>query len=167
MAIAIESGLQSYIDHICSHRNEYYRLAYSFMGNEADSLDAVSQMTVIVLEKHGSLRNPEAFPSWSKKILVNLCRDKLKDKKRVQPIELPIELASEAPVNIEDDVLVRNAVANLPEKYREAIVLRYYLGYEYKDIAAYLQVPEGTIKSRLSRGIQALREKLKGENFHG
>ncbi len=166
MIIATENGVQNYLEYICNHRNDYYRLAYSFMGNEADSLDAVSQMTVIVMEKQHTLRNTQAFPSWSKKILVNLCRDKLKEKKRVQPIELPLELASESPKNIEDELLIRQALAELPDKYKEVLVLRYYLDYEYKELALYLNVPEGTIKSRINRGIACLRERLKGES-HG
>ena len=166
MSIQVQTGLTGYIDFVCVHRNDYYRLAYSFMGNEADSMDAISQMTVIVLEKYHTLRNPEAFASWSKKILVNVCRDKLKEKKRVQPIELPIDLAAAPMKDIENGVLVRETVAKLPPKYREAIVLRYFLGYEYKDIAAYLDVPEGTIKSRLNRGIATLRDLLKGVSFN-
>lgn len=162
MSIAIESGRQDYLEYICLHRNEYYRLAYSFMGNEADSLDAVSQMTIVVIEKQHTLRKAEAFPSWSKKILVNICRDKLKEKKRVQPLELPLEQAAEDPPNIEDELIIRQALNELSPKYREALILRYYLGYAYKEIALCLQVPEGTIKSRLNRGLASLKEQLKG-----
>jgi len=152
-----------FIDYICEHRNDYYRLAYSFMGQEADAMDAVSQMTVVVLEKYHTLREETSFPAWSKKILVNICRDKLKDKKRIQPLELPVDQAYEDPKNVEDEVLVRNAINALPEKYREVLVLRYYLDYEYQDIAKALDLPDGTVKSRLYRGMAALKEILKGE----
>lgn len=174
MAIALEQGnafatqdinarREAFISYICEHRNDYYRLAYSFMGQEADAMDAISQMTIVVLEKHQTLREQAAFPAWSKKILANICRDKLKEKKRTQPLELPIELAYEDARAVEDDLVVRKALGQLPEKYKEVLVMRYFLGYNYQDIAQSLGLPDGTVKSRINRGMAALKEILKGE----
>jgi len=53
----------------------YYRLAYSLLSNEADALDAISQMTLQVVEKIHTLRSNEAFIAWSRQILVNVCRE--------------------------------------------------------------------------------------------
>jgi RNA polymerase sigma-70 factor (ECF subfamily) len=157
--------VNEYLEFICARRNDYYRLAFSFMRNEADALDAVSQMTVKVLEKHHTLRNSESFPPWSKQILANICRNKLKERKRLLPAEdFPAPPPGES--GIEERLLIRAAVAALPLKYREAVILRYYLGYEYKNIARLLKIPEGTVKSRLNRGLSDLRNRLKGDFSH-
>lgn len=154
---------QQYIDYICENRHAYYRLAYSFMGNEADSMDAVSQLTLTVLEKGGGLRQPESFPAWSKKVLANICRSRLKEQKRREiPLELPLALApaDNGSLSYEDTAHLRQAVRQLPEAQRDVIILRYYLNYEYKEIAALLDLPQGTVKSRLHRAIRQLQEGL-------
>jgi RNA polymerase sigma-70 factor (ECF subfamily) len=147
------------------NRNQYYRLAYSFLGNEADAMDAVQQMTLVIIEKGHTLRTPEAFGSWSKKILINICRGRLKERKSKEiPLELPLDLtkAPEAGLANDERVLIREHIQALPLKYREMVYLRYYLNYEYKEIAEYLQIPEGTVKSRLNRAISELKDSLKG-----
>lgn len=151
---------QEYIDYIVEHRQLYYRLAYSFMGNEADSMDAVSQLTLTVLEKGHTLRESKAFPAWSKKVLANICRSRLKEQKRRElPLELPLELAAaeEKGLSAEDALSLRTAVRALPEVQRDVIILRYYLNYEYKEIADILDLPQGTIKSRLHRAVKQLQ----------
>lgn len=155
---------QKYIDYICENRHTYYRLAYSFMGNEADSMDAVSQLTLIVLEKGHSLRQPDSFPAWSKKVLANICRSRLKERgRREMPLELPLNLLKEESGGLgsEETMVLRQAVRHLPEVQRDVIILRYYLNYEYKEIAALLDVPQGTVKSRLHRAIAQLQEVLR------
>ncbi len=152
-----------FVEFICEHRKEYYHLAYSFMGNEADAMDAVSQMTLVVMEKYYMLRSDDSFFAWSKKILVNICRDKLKEKKRVMPLEAPLEMASSSDKDADEAIVIRQAINKLAPKYKEIIILRYFLDYEYKDIAQILAIPDGTVKSRLNRGIAALKELMKGD----
>lgn len=157
---------QEYLDYIIEHRQLYYRFAYSFMGNEADSMDAISQLTLTVLEKGHTLREPGAFPAWSKKVLANICRSRLKEQKRRElPLELPLELAAAETKGLsqEDALSIRAAVRALPEPQRDVIILRYYLNYEYKEIAAMLDLPQGTIKSRLHRAVKQLQH-LMGVN---
>ncbi|MEG1997773.1 MAG: RNA polymerase sigma factor, partial [Clostridiales bacterium] len=134
--------------------------AYSFMGNEADSMDAVSQLAVVIIEKSAGIREETAFPAWSKRVLVNICKSRLKEKKRREvPTEDPLALAPSTDYRLSDadTMAVREAVAALPPHYREPLLLRYYLNYEYAEIAALLHIPEGTVKSRLHRAIGELR----------
>jgi RNA polymerase sigma-70 factor (ECF subfamily) len=154
------------LDGLQKDRHMYYRLAYSLMGNEADALDAISQMTLLVVEKIGTLRSAEAFSPWSKKILVNVCRDMW----RRSPKSLPLDdngLAVRDPEREPDeDMTIRQFIRELPEKQREVILLRYYMDFEYQDIAHYLAIPEGTVKSRLNRATDTLRDRMKGA-YHG
>jgi len=65
----------SLIRQLSEKRQSYYYLAYSLLSNEADALDAIAQMTLQIVEKIHTLRAAEAFPAWSRKILVNVCRE--------------------------------------------------------------------------------------------
>ena len=68
---------------IMNKKNEYYGLALLYMKNQEDALDALEDMIVILYSKIHSLRKPEAFYSWSKKILVSCCLNKIKKDKRL------------------------------------------------------------------------------------
>ncbi len=152
-----------FLDYVTTNRNQYYRLAYSFMGNEADSMDVISQLAVVIIEKSAGIREEAAFPAWSKRVLVNICKSRLKEKKRREiPVEAPLELAAapQGGVSHADQMAVREAITALPSHYREPLLLRYYLNYEYAEIAAVLNIPEGTVKSRLHRAIGELRSIL-------
>ena len=140
----------------------YYRLAYSLTGNEADALDAIAQMTLQVVEKIHTLRSNEAFVAWSRRILVNICREFWRKNPKTLPIDEAMAMESSSGLAIEDELILREFIAQLPEIHREVIYLRFYLDYEYKDIAEVLDVPEGTVKSRLNRAIESLRQQIGG-----
>lgn len=68
---------------IMDKQSDYYKLAFVYMGNKEDSLDAMADMIIILYEKIHQLKKPEAFYSWSKTILVNRCKKFLKDKNKL------------------------------------------------------------------------------------
>jgi len=154
------------IETLFTKKQAYYRLAFSMLGNEADALDAVSLMTLRIVEKINTLRDDEAFFAWSRRILINVCHGYWRQNKNHLPLQ-------EATLSEADDSLpgaetlnIRRLVNLLPEKHREVVYLRYFLDYEYKDIAAVLEIPEGTVKSRLNRAIESLRRQM-GEEADG
>lgn len=63
---------------VMAHEADYYKLAYVYMKNKDDALDAMQDMIVILYENMSKLKKEESFYSWSKTILVNLCKNKLK-----------------------------------------------------------------------------------------
>lgn len=145
------------------NKNMYYRLALSFTGNEADALDAISQMTLLIVEKLHTLRSAEAFLPWSKKILVNVCKEFWRKNPRTLPIEEALAAEGASGLNLEEELMLRQYIGQLSESHKEVIYLRYYLDYEYKEIARILEVPEGTVKSRLNRALETLRIQMGGE----
>ena len=144
----------------------YYRLAYSLLGNEADALDAISQTTLQIVEKIHTLRDRNAFSAWSRKILVNVCREFWRKNPKNLPMEEALIKEDEDGLALEDVLIIREYISQLPDIHREVIYLRYYLDYEYKDIAGILEIPEGTVKSRLNRAMENLRQQLGGA-LHG
>lgn len=149
---------------LLDHKNDYYKLAYVYLGNQEEALDALEDMTVVVCEKIGKLKKLESFSSWSKTILVNICKKNLKRRKRYLPwAELEEEPYTE---NYEGSVYqwdLAQHLACLKDDHGEAIKLKYLLGYDYQTIALITGVPVGTVKSRIHNGLKKLKESLGGE----
>ena len=64
---------ENLIQYILDHQERFYRLAYSYTGNQEDALDAVQSAVCKALEAYGSLRNPDAIKTWFYRILTNEC----------------------------------------------------------------------------------------------
>ncbi|HHT49965.1 MAG TPA: sigma-70 family RNA polymerase sigma factor [Eubacteriaceae bacterium] len=149
---------------IMNKKNEYYGLALLYMKNQEDALDALEDMIVILYSKIHSLRKPEAFYSWSKKILVSCCLNKIKKDKRIVLID---EWDQEDKKNYfrekDQEIDLDKELEKLSFKHREAIKLRYYLDYDYETISKLTNTPIGTVKSRIFNGLKRLRENMGGE----
>lgn len=156
---------------IMADRDAYYRLAYTYMGNEHDAMDAMEDMIVTLYEKIGQLQKGEAFYSWSKTILVNRCKALLRKNGKFQPLEEELETSVPAlteadPYRItESEMDMQTLLAHLNAQQREAIELRYVHDFPYQTIADMTGVPLGTIKSRISQGMQKLRDIVGGERY--
>lgn len=156
---------------IMADQDAYYRLAYSYMGNEHDAMDAMEDMIVTIYEKVGHLQNGAAFYSWSKTILVNRCKTLLRKKKRFLPMEEEQEssLAGFTDDNpyrkTESEMDMQLLLSHLTAKQREVIELRYIHDLPYQTIADMTGAPLGTIKSRMSQGIQKLKVLIGGDRY--
>ncbi len=156
---------------ILAEQDAYYRLAYSYMSNEHDAMDAMEDMIVTLYEKLGQLQKSEAFYSWSKTILVNRCKTILRNKERFLPLEDEREssLAALADDNsyrtTESEMDMQVLLSYLNTQQREAIELRYIHDLPYQTIADMTGAPLGTIKSRISQGIQKLKAMIGGDRY--
>ncbi len=151
---------------IMGKKEEYYRLAFVYMKNKEDSLDAISDMIIILYEKIHQLKNKGAFYSWSKTILVNCCKKLLKDKRKVVSLDVIEEDSCEAGLKEkEEQILVEEHLSKLNDIHQEVIKLRYFLDLDYKTISDILKIPLGTVKSRISIGLEKLKESLGGDSY--
>ncbi|PWV99677.1 RNA polymerase sigma-70 factor (ECF subfamily) [Paenibacillus cellulosilyticus] len=154
---------------IIAEQDAYYRLAYSYMKNEHDAMDAMEDMIVKLYEKLDQLQKGEAFYSWSKTILVNRCKAMLRSKDRFHPLgdeEAPdyVELTDDNPYReTESEMDMEVLLSHLNTRQREAIELRYIHDLPYQVIADMTDSPIGTIKSRISQGIQKLKAVIGGD----
>lgn len=147
---------------------DYYRLAYTYTGNQDEAMDALEDMTLVLFDQIKSLKKPESFYSWSQTILVNICRRQLRNRKKYQSIEdIPAESLS---LDLDDtqilqQITLEKYLSRLPVKQQEVLRLRYYLDYDYQSIADLLEIPLGTVKSRISTGLKQLAAHLGGDEF--
>ncbi|WP_026478502.1 RNA polymerase sigma factor [Alkaliphilus transvaalensis] len=145
---------------------EYYKLAYIYMKNKEDSLDAMEDMIILLYDKIHQLKKEEAFYSWSKTILVNCCKKQLKNQKKFVSIDQIKEAFTEGEIEQkEDQLLLDKYLSQLKEQHQEVLKLRYFLDLEYETIASILKIPLGTVKSRLSIGLKKLKESMGGEGY--
>jgi len=148
---------------IMQQKQDYYRLAYTYMGNDEDAMDAIEDMIVIIYENIDRIKKPEAFYSWSKTILVNCCRKLLRKKKKILSWEATGEESREVFSKLDQQMALERQLSLLNEKHREVLKLRYYLDLDYQQIADTLKIPLGTVKSRISTGLMKLAEGLGGD----
>ncbi|MFZ7119973.1 MAG: RNA polymerase sigma factor [Eubacteriaceae bacterium] len=161
---AKQGNKEALVKLIMHKKEDYYKLAYTYMGNEHDALDALENMIVILFEKITQLKKDKSFYSWSCSILVNCCKSILRQNKNIVQIRDEIHISD----NYSDKdrkIVIEQCLYKLNIKYREVIKMRYYLDYEYKKISKLLGIPLGTVKSRINKGIKKLRDNL-GDDFN-
>ena len=153
--------------------------AASVLGDLPSAQDAAQEAFVEAYFSLSSLRSPEAFPAWLRKIVFKHCdRQTRRHQVATLPMEAAESLASPVP-GLEDMVeeqesqeAVRWAVQSLPRDQREVITLFYAAQHSQQDISAFLGLPVTTIKSRLHQGrsqlrsiLQESRKPMTSENF--
>lgn len=144
-----------------------YRIAFTYVKNEDLASDVV-QDSILRSYKHiEGLKEKEKFNSWITTILVNRCREVLRQNKKVSFFELKEEILDHNKVTnayydndyikVENKIDVLNMLQNIDEKYREVITLKYLGDYTLEEISNILDIPQGTVKSRLNFGIKKLK----------
>ena len=134
-----------------------YRFCLIQMRNPADAEDILQEVFCRRLYQAPEFASPDHERRWLFRVALNLCRDAWK---RASRSDLPLEAASAAVTPEELGLLEQ--VAALPEPQRTAIHLRYYEGYSLREIARLLGVTVPTVKMRLKRGRDALRDTWEG-----
>lgn len=136
------------------------------VSNQADSDDAVQNALIAIVRALPSFDGRSKFSTWVYRIATNAALDEVR---RIRRRPVPVDETSLAPVPsgertgaVDAQIDVRAALEKLPEEYRVAMVLRHVADLDYADIAVILDVPVGTVRSRLARGRDQLGALLAG-----
>ncbi len=145
---------------VLQNEQKLYRISMSMLKNEADAQDAVHDAILKAYKNLNSLKKEEYFSTWLVRILINCCNRQLKENSRRSDIgdNLPDVASRDNPYL---SVELGEAIDSLPSKIRITVILYYIEDFSVKDIKRVLHIPEGTIKSRLSKGRALLKEMLK------
>lgn len=152
------------------HLADSYRLASLILGDRDEAEDATHDAFVAAWKSWGSLRDPARFEAWFGRILVNVCRDRLRRSRRhgvMEATDVSDELLA-VPANGDlaaaaaDHDAVGRGLARLEPDQRIVLVLRYYRDLPVDEIAARMSVPAGTVKSRLHYALRDLGVALGG-----
>lgn len=149
-----------FCDQIKTYRYQLYIVANAILQNEVDAQDAVCNAILKGYEHLEQLKNPQKFKSWMITITKNEAL-KIKKKRLELPGDDKVEELLE-PVHDQHNELW-DIVQNLKEEYRLVIVLFYYNDLSMMEITKVLDIPLGTVKSRLNRGRELLKQALAGK----
>jgi RNA polymerase sigma-70 factor (ECF subfamily) len=137
-----------------------YRIAMCYLQNEHDALDAHSNAILQTFRHIKRLKNPSYFSTWFTKVLINECKKIMKRGSRVIYYNELLDNISHT--DNHDTIDLKILLGKLPETERMIIYLKYYQGYTLHEISKILEIPEGTVKTRLYRQLQELRKQLQG-----
>ena len=149
---------QKFCEAAGSYQRLLYHVAYTILRDNRECEDAVQEALCRAWQKRDTLREESAFRFWLVKILTNQCHSMLR-KRRAVTTELSDTLSAPHEDILQNQAL-HNAIGQLPGEIRLAIILYYMEGFSIKEIAALSHRPEGTVRNRLFRGRQQLKELL-------
>lgn len=180
LARKAQAGDAAVVNELLSRLYEMiYRTALKMLGNVHDAEDAAQEVCLKILEGLPKLRDPAAVLDWAETITRNTCKNQLK-KSRPELFRAEDEDAiTEVPEDADDilpdrymDMLAKREIIvgmidALPEKQRLAVYMYYYEGKTVEEIAQFMEVSEGTVKSRLSAARASLKAQVEAEERKG
>lgn len=166
------SGEQAAFDDLAArHYRRVYNVVYRMLGNREEAEDVTQETFLRVYSRLDTFRQGASFVAWVRRIASNLCIDHVRRRKGQsvsldQQFESGVELADESLDGQPEDRLemaedtrrVMAAVEKLSGRQRAVLVLRHVEGLKIDEIAETLKMPQGTVKTLLFRGRQAVRE---------
>ena len=155
----VQAGDQKAFTQLVLNYSTYvYRTAFAFLHNESEAEDASQEIFLKVYRSIHRLNDVQAFPAWFKKVISTVCLDRMKGK---QPDLVPDSNIESIPTNTADHwdrrIELREALGKLSPEEREIVVLFDWQGYSYQEIATLLEIPLGTVKSRIHTARMHLR----------
>ncbi len=160
---SLSARFDAFRDLADKHLDASYGLAYLILGHRAEAEDATHDAFVTAWRKWATLRDHQRFQQWFDRILVNTCRNRLRNtaRRRTQDLSPELQFYAADDHGVTDDrALLLPALARLSLDQRVVVALRFYRDLSIDQIAAGLGVPPGTVKSRLHRGLRELRAGL-------
>jgi len=159
------------------YKNKVYQLCYRMLGNRHEAEDAAQEAFIRAYVNINTFNQNRKFSTWLFRIATNLCIDKIRKKKpdyyldaevagtegltlysqipsKTEPPEAEVE-------SLELQETIQREITKLPEKYRSVIVLKYIEELSLNEISEILDLPLGTVKTRIHRGREALRQQLR------
>lgn len=165
---ARKGDLDAFESIVRARMDAVYRLTAAILGDEADARDAAQETFVAAWRELPRLRDPDRFEAWLQRVAVNASRMTLRARGRRRVREIPssqvVGIAGRAaPDGRSDAVLLDAGLRLLPIEQRSILVLHHLEGRPLADIAAILEIPVGTAKSRLFTARKALESALRSE----
>lgn len=159
------------------YKDKVFQLAYRMLGNRHEAEDIAQEAFIRAYVNIQSYNINLKFSTWLYRIATNLCIDRIRKKKPDYYLDAEVAgtdgltMYSQIPSKTslpEDDIeslelqdTIQRAISKLPEKYRSVIVLKYIEELSLNEISEILDMPLGTVKTRIHRGRETLRKQLR------
>lgn len=156
-----------------------YNIAYRMLGDVEDAKDASQEAIIKIYRSIGGFQMKSSFKTWFFRVVTNTCLDYRRKRSRNKVVYIDNTFESEdgsmkrqyeEPSDGPEEALIKNElredlqrmIMEMPEKYRTAVILRDIRGFSYGEIGEILELPDGTVKSRINRGRLMLRDIING-----
>lgn len=148
-------------EYAINHKENHYRLAYSYVKNVDDALDIVQESIYKAISSMDSLKDPSYIKTWFYRIVVNTSLDFLRKRRRVNVVAEEVMTSIDSgTVDKYENFDLKKALDNLPDNYRTVIILRYFEDLKIEEIAEVLNENINTVKTRLYKSLQMLHIKM-------
>lgn len=159
---------QAFSSLIEENKLKMYKVAKSILKNEDDVCDAIQNALMSAYTNLSKLQNNQYFSTWIIRILINKCYDIAKDNQKRHNNVIDItEYNTDEGVKSYDtynsESIIENVLNQIDEELKTVTVLYYYNDYSVSEISRIIDIPEGTVKSRLSRARSKIYEIVKRE----
>jgi RNA polymerase sigma-70 factor (ECF subfamily) len=167
--------VQAYDVLVRRYKDQLLNFIYRFVGNRSDAEDIVQETLLRVYKNKHMYKEIAKFSTWVYTIAGNLAKTELRRRKRHKIFSVSNFVNEERDYDIPDkalspekqvdstiqEAIIQKAIEKLPVKFKEVIILRDIQGFAYEEISQILNIPLGTVKSRVNRGRLKLQEDLK------
>lgn len=175
-----DGDIDAFEELVCCYERKIYTVTYRLMGNHDDASDLAQEAFLRAFTAIKNFRGEASFLTWMCRIATNVCRDELRKKRRVSTESLDARITlddgevskqfaspdpdpAEAYERKELQEKIQDLISSLSPEFRLALVLRDIQGFSYEEIAQELECSLGTVKSRINRARNYLKERLTAE----
>lgn len=162
---AIKGDEKYFIEIIDDIKEKLYTIAYSYVKNEQDALDIVQETVYKAYTSIDTLKNAKYFNTWITRILINNSINTLNKNNKVGYIEEYKKEETELTIDIDQKLDISNALDELEEKHKNVIKLKYFEDLTLNEISNKLDIPIGTAKTYLNKGLNRLRGIIGEDNI--
>ena len=170
-----KGDVQAFDTLVRRYKDQLLNYVFRFVGNRSDAEDIVQETFLRVYKNKHYYKEIAKFSTWVYTIAGNLAKTELRRRKRRKIFSVSNFVNEEKDYDIPDleknperevdgtikDDIIQRAIEKLPPKFKEVILLRDVQGFSYEEISQILNIPLGTVKSRVNRGRLKLQEDLK------
>ncbi len=173
----LKGDQNAFSDIVSLYQHKLYQICYRMLGNKHEAEDISQEAFVRAYINLHSFDQKRKFSTWLYRIATNLCIDRIRKKKPDYYLDAEVagtdgldmysqissddQMPDDAAIQMELQDRIQYEISRLPDKYRSAIVLKYIEELSLQEISEILELPLGTVKTRIHRGREALRKQLK------
>lgn len=150
---------ESFAEAVMLVKDQAYRIAYCYLHDREDSMDAVCDAVEKAFCNIKKLKDPRYFKTWFIRITINECKHRLRYRQRIE--SLADDIQSNDSHKMREDKLDLDVLLNgLPAAERILIYMKYYMGYTLEEIANLMEMPEGTVKTKIYGNLRKMKSCL-------
>lgn len=169
---AVKGNFNAYSILVNELKSDGYKLAYTILKNEQDSIDAYLQAVEKGLKNIKNLKEVKYFKSWFLKIVINeakniISKNIISKNSKVIYLEDVKDLKEDKEINRENKIDLEKSLQSIDPQTREMIKMKYYMGYKLEEIAQILDLSIGMVKGKMYTALKNMRKELSDSENRG